>query len=274
MNPMHQRFDAICERLERATARSGRPNGAVRLVAVSKLHPASQVADLAAYWASGHPDGQADGRMGGPAQGPVFGESYMQEARVKMAETARLLKRMAREGTAPAGAAVDPEWHFVGHVQSKKAKDLAGRFALIHSVDSLKLASSLQKAWDGRVAGEPVGLNAPAPGPQAVLIQVNVGREPQKSGVEPEGLEALAKGLLAMPGLALKGLMCLPPLAQIGEHSRPYFAMLRELRDKLRQQLGIELPELSMGMSDDFEAAVEEGATLVRVGTDIFGPRA
>ena len=273
MNPLHERFDRICERLERAVARSGRQKGSVGLVAVSKLHTAAEVADLAAYWAASRPDFCPGGR------GPVFGENYMQEAREKMEETARLLAERSLHSTssvsssAGESAPVLPEWHFVGHVQSKKARDLAGRFTLIHSVDSLKLASSLQKAWDTRVAGAPVGLNAPAPEPQAVLIQVNVGREPQKSGVDPEGLEELARSLLAMPGLSLRGLMCLPPLAEIGEHSRPYFVMLRELRDTLQGRLGIALPELSMGMSDDFEAAVEEGATLVRIGTDIFGPR-
>ncbi len=251
MNALRERFDAILERLGRAAARSGRQPGAVRLVAVSKLHGAGTVADLAAYWAA---KGQ-----------PAFGENYMQEARDKMAETERLL--------AERGSAARPEWHFVGHVQSKKAKDVAGRFTLIHSVDSIKLASSLHKAWETRVAGTPVGLHAPAPTPQAVLIQVNVGREAQKSGVAPESLEELARAVLGMPGLALKGLMCLPPLAEIGEHSRPYFIMLRELRDSLQKSLGAPLPELSMGMSDDFEAAVEEGATLVRIGTDIFGAR-
>ena len=251
MNALFARFDAILERLERAAARSGREPASVRLVAVSKLHAAGTVADLAAYWA-------AKGR-------PAFGENYMQEARDKMAETDRLL--------AARGSNARPEWHFVGHVQSKKAKDLAGRFALIHSVDSIKLASSLQKAWVTRVAGTPVGLHEPAPAPQAVLIQVNVGREAQKSGIDPEGLEELAVAVLGMPGLALRGLMCLPPLAEIGERSRPYFIMLRELRDRLQNSLGAPLPELSMGMSDDFEAAVEEGATLVRIGTDIFGAR-
>lgn len=251
MNALLERFDAIRERLGRAVARSGRQPGSVRLVAVSKLHGAGPVADLADYWAA--------------AGQPAFGENYMQEARDKMAETARLL--------AGRGSSARPEWHFVGHVQSKKAKDLAGRFALIHSVDSFKLASSLQKAWVTRVAGDPVGLHEPAPAPQAVLIQVNVGREAQKSGVDPDELDALARSVLGMPELALKGLMCLPPLAEIGRGSRPYFSMLRELRDSLQSRLGVMLPELSMGMSDDFEAAVEEGATLVRIGTDIFGTR-
>lgn len=255
MNPLHERFDSICERLARATARSGRQPDAVRLVAVSKLHSAEEVTDLAAYWAA----------CAGWGDRPAFGENYMQEAREKMTATARLLAERGSDAT--------PEWHFIGHMQSKKARDAVGRFSLIHSVDSLKLALSLQKMWHTRVAGEPMGLADVAPGQQAVLIQVNVGREPQKSGIDPEGLEELAQKLISMPELVVKGLMCLPPLAEIGEHSRSYFIMLRELRDMMERRLGLALPELSMGMSDDFEAAVEEGATLVRIGTDIFGPR-
>lgn len=251
MTPLLKRFDDICERLDMAIAGSGRQKKDLRLVAVSKLHGAAAVAELAAHWSS--------------VGKPLFGESYLQEAKAKMTETARLL--------AGRDLPAWPDWHFVGHVQSKKAKDLVGHFSLIHSVDSEKLASLLQNYWQCRVAGAPVGLADPAPGPQAVLIQVNVGRESQKSGVAPEGLEELATAILAMPGLKLEGLMCLPPLAEIGERSRPYFAMLRELRDGLERRLGVALPELSMGMSDDFEAAVAEGATLVRIGTDIFGPR-
>lgn len=251
MTALTDRFDRIFERLVRAAERSGRGPQAVQLVAVSKFHGPEIVAALAAHWA-------AKGR-------PVFGESYMQEARDKMPAVDGLLAA----GTLPCG----PEWHFVGHVQSKKAKDLAGRFALIHSLDSLKLAQALQKAWRTRVTAEPVGLDEPPPPPQAVLVQVNVGREAQKSGVDPDALEPLLTNLAQMPELAVKGLMCLPPLQEIGEHSRPYFVMLKKLQENMRRLCGLELPHLSMGMSDDFEAAVEEGATLVRIGTDIFGPR-
>lgn len=251
MHVLTQRFDAISTRLGAAVARSGRHADDVRLVAVSKTHGAGAVAALAAHWAR-------QGR-------PLFGESYMQEAREKMPEVALLLSSAA--------PVVSPEWHFLGHVQSRKAKDITGHFSLIHSVDSLKLAAAMQKAWQTRVVASPVALNAPVPGPQGVLVQVNVGREPQKSGILPENLEPLLSGMLMMPELAVRGLMCLPPLAEIGEHSRQYFVMLRELRDSMEQRLGIRLPELSMGMSDDFEAAIEEGATLVRIGTDIFGPR-
>ena len=248
MSELTQRFDAVWARIAKAVAASGRPAGSVRLVAVSKTHGAGIVAELARHWA-----GELSGR-------PLFGESYMQEARDKMP--------LVRELSADA-----PEWHFIGHVQSKKARDIVGRFSLLHSVDSLKLAQALAKAWRERVAGAPVRLDEAAPGPQPVLIQVNVGREAQKSGVDPEGLEALVLGITAMPELELQGLMCIPPLADIGKDSRPYFALLRELRDKMESACELCLPELSMGMSDDFTVAIEEGATLVRIGTDIFGPR-
>ena len=257
MSALTDRLDAIRDRIERAALRSGRTAKDVQLVAVSKFHGAGPIAELAAHWA----------RSGTPA----FGESYMQEARDKMPEVDSLLSRMGTPGGERSGSRV--RWHFVGHLQSRKAKDVVGGFDLIHSMDSIKLADALHKAWQSRVAGRPVGLDEPAPGPQAVLVQVNVGREPQKSGVDPDGLEALIEGIAGMPGLDLRGLMCLPPLAEIGEHSRPFFTMLRELRDRAQASCGVALPHLSMGMSDDFEAAVEEGATLVRIGTDIFGPR-
>ncbi|MDL2207633.1 YggS family pyridoxal phosphate-dependent enzyme [Desulfovibrio sp. OttesenSCG-928-M16] len=250
MNGLIQRFDRICERLERAFARTGRPSGSLRLVAISKTHGPDAVAALAAHWAG-------RGR-------PLFGESYMQEAREKMPAVAAQL--------ASAGLPA-PEWHFVGHVQRKKAKDIVGAFSLIHSLDSLKLAQAMQKAWQDRVLGAPIGLDEAAPRPQEVLVQVNVGREEQKSGVAPEELESLLNALSAMSELRVTGLMCLPPLGEIGEHSRPYFILLRQLRDKMESRCGLSLPQLSMGMSDDFEAAIEEGATLVRIGTDIFGQR-
>ena len=250
MSALTDRFDAVLERLVAAVVRSGRTMDQVRLVAVSKWHTAAAVAELARHWSG---------------RGlPAFGESYMQEAREKIPEVAGML------GQASAASA---EWHFVGHIQSKKAKDIIGQFSLVHSVDSLKLAQALQKAWQNRVSGAPVELDEPAPAAQGILVQVNVGREAQKSGVDPEKLEELITGINAMPELHLQGLMCLPPLAQIGSESRPYFIMLRNLRDRMEQRCGLPLPHLSMGMSDDFEAAIEEGATLVRIGTDIFGPR-
>ena len=240
------RFASVNERIARALARSGRSvfagTGGVgdpasvglRLVAVSKTHPASLVAALAGCW-------EADPNA---LVGPVFGESYVQEALEKM----EALHTLA------------PEWHFIGHIQSRKARDIAGRFSLIHSLDSEKVALALHKAL-------PDGASQP------VLVQVNVGREAQKSGVMPEKLEELLNTLQTMQALPAQGLMCLPPYDEDGECSRPFFAELRGLAEDMRVRTGLALPHLSMGMSHDLEVAIEEGATLVRVGTDIFGAR-
>lgn len=251
MSALTQRFDVVCERIRRAVERSGRSDDAVRLVAISKWHEADAVAELAAHWS-------------GTGE-PLFGESYAQEAESKIP---RVAARLAQ--TAPAASA---RWHFVGHLQSRKAKEVVGGFDLIHSVDSVKLALAMQKAWQNHAALTPVGLNDAAPGPQAVLLQVNVGREAQKSGLDPDDLEEALNKIVSIPELSVEGLMCLPPWVEDPEQSRPYFIMLRELRGRLQARCGLELPHLSMGMSSDFEAAIEEGATLVRIGTDIFGPR-
>jgi pyridoxal phosphate enzyme (YggS family) len=221
---------SIRARMASACARVGRAPDSVRLVAVSKFHPASDIAALAAC-------GQRE-----------FGEAYAQEAQAKQDEL----------------SGADILWHFIGGVQTKKAKQLAGRFALVHSLDSDKLARELAKrAREARVL-------------QPVLIEVNMGEE-QKAGVEEADLPELARLALSLgeggAGLDLQGLMCMPPMFDSPEEARPYFARLRELRDGLAAELGVPLPHLSMGMTGDFEAAIEEGATIVRVGTFLFGPR-
>ena len=177
----------------------------------------------------------------------VFGENYVQEA-----------KRKARELT---GATWHLHWHLLGHLQTNKAAPAVKLFDLIHSVDSLHLAEELDRR--AREVGKV----------QAVLIEVNLAGEASKAGIVEEGLPELARGVAALPNLDLRGLMSVPPLELEPELARPYFARLRKLRDLLRQRLGLPLPELSMGMSGDFEVAIEEGATIVRVGTAIFGSR-
>jgi pyridoxal phosphate enzyme (YggS family) len=221
-----ERLHAVHDRIARAARMVGRDPRDVRLVAVSKLHPARAIAALAAA-------GQRD-----------FGESYVQEACSKQTELSHLALR----------------WHCIGHVQTNKAKNAAGRFQCIHSLDSLKLAGALRR-------------HIPVPERQRVLIQINVGDEEQKSGVRPEDLPELAEQVARMPEFELAGLMCLPPFFDNGALARPYFALLRELCERLRTRIGFALPELSMGMSGDFAEAVAEGATLVRIGTDIFGSR-
>ncbi|MDE7064102.1 MAG: YggS family pyridoxal phosphate-dependent enzyme [Desulfovibrionaceae bacterium] len=228
---LRERWEAVRRRLADAVRAAGRAEEEVTLVAVSKLHPVESMACLAAW-------GQVD-----------FGENYVQEARAKQG---------ALSGNPEC---VAMRWHCIGHVQSRKARDVAGRFALIHSLDSLKLAVGLEKHLESSGTRQPV------------LIQVNIGGEVRKSGAAVEELPALAEGVMGLPHLELQGLMCLPPIFDDGPAARPHFARLRGLRDDLERRLGCTLPHLSMGMSGDFEEAVAEGATLVRIGTDIFGPR-
>jgi PLP dependent protein len=174
----------------------------------------------------------------------LFGENYLQEARDKIAALGR------RVG-----------WHLVGHLQSNKARGAVELFDLIHAVDRLRLALALDAAAArmGKV--------------QDILIQVNQGGEATKSGVAPAAAPALLQEVSRLPHLRILGLMTMPPWFPDPETSRPYFRALRELRDQLQDLTGLPLPELSMGMSGDFAVAVEEGATLVRVGTAIFGER-
>jgi PLP dependent protein len=155
-------------------------------------------------------------------------------------------------------------WHLVGHLQSNKAARAAGLFKTVDSVDDSALAQRLDRARSEIAAS----------GKMRVLIEVRVEQEAAKSGVEIAGLSALAGKITELPRLELAGLMCIPPLLENIENVRPYFRHLQELRDDLQTQLGRPLPVLSMGMSHDFEVAIEEGATEIRVGTALFGTRA
>ncbi len=175
---------------------------------------------------------------------PIFGESRVQEARAKIP----LLPAAAR-------------WHFVGHLQKNKIRHALPLFELFHSVDSLALAQDLE-----RIAEEE-GLRP------RVLLEVNVAGEASKIGFAPAALREQLEELLLLVKLNIEGLMIIPPLAPDPEQSRQYFVMLRELRDEVEREFDLKLPELSMGMSNDYGVAVEEGATFVRVGTAIFGAR-
>jgi PLP dependent protein len=174
----------------------------------------------------------------------LFGENRVQEARDKIPELPSNLR-----------------WHFVGHLQKNKIRHALPLFELFHSVDSLALAQEM-----GRIAAEE-GMH-----PRA-LLEINVAGEGSKFGFKAETLRAEMESLLALPRLAIEGLMCIPPLAEEAEASRKFFVQLRELRDSLEQEFDVKLPHLSMGMTSDFPIAVQEGATLVRVGTAIFDER-
>ena len=174
----------------------------------------------------------------------LFGESRVQEARAKIPELPSNLR-----------------WHFVGHLQKNKIRHALPLFEMIHSVDSLGLAQDIN-----RIAEEQ-GMHP------RVLLEVNVGGEGSKFGFKSETLRAEMESLLALPRLSILGLMTIPPLAEEPEASRKYFVQLRKLRDRLQTEFHVDLAQLSMGMTEDFVVAVEEGATLVRVGTAIFGQR-
>jgi len=173
----------------------------------------------------------------------TIGENYVQEAQRKYEIIGGRVK-----------------WHMIGRLQTNKAKHAVRLFEVIHSLSSLKLALELQKRAERE--GRRI----------RVLVQVNLSGEETKAGVSPEGLPELIRTVLGMSNLEVSGLMTMPPYSEDPENSRPFFRRLRELRDRLSEE-GIILPELSMGMSNDYEVAVEEGATMVRIGTAIFGPR-
>ena len=218
---------SIQQRIAAACARSGRSAEAVRLVAVTKNHPPETVRAAVAL-------GQT-----------LFGENRVQEARAKIP----LCPGAAR-------------WHFIGHLQTNKCRDVVRGFEMVESVDSLHLAQELDKACEKAARTLPI------------LLEVNVAGEASKFGYRPEALLAEFKQLNALSRLEIHGLMTVAPWSPVPERVRPIFRRLRELREACEQILGAPLPELSMGMSGDFEAAVEEGATLVRIGTALFGARA
>lgn len=174
----------------------------------------------------------------------IFGENKVQEARAKIPESPSHLS-----------------WHLIGHLQSNKAKVAARLFDCVHSVDSEKLARALNSGADE--AGRQLN----------ILLEVNVSGEASKFGLKPEEISAVLEVANACPRLIVDGLMTMAPFAPEAEKARPYFKQLRDLRDRLAQETGSPLEQLSMGMSGDFEVAIEEGATMIRIGTLLFGER-
>jgi pyridoxal phosphate enzyme (YggS family) len=174
----------------------------------------------------------------------LFGESRVQEARIKIP----LLPSRLR-------------WHFIGHLQKNKIRHALPLFELFHGIDSLALAEEMQRIADAE------GMRP------RILLEVNVAGEASKHGFSPEALRRDLEPALSLGRLSIEGLMTIPPLAPEAEASRPYFVALRKLRDEMETEFNLRLPQLSMGMSADFPIAIEEGATLVRVGTAIFGER-
>jgi PLP dependent protein len=223
-----ENLEAIRQRVAQAAVKAGRDPKEVRLVAVSKTKPASAVAE--AFRA-----GQE-----------IFGENYVQEL-------------VAKVPALPG----DISWHFIGHLQSNKVRQIAGLVQMIHSVDRLSLAQEIDRQWGniGKVCD--------------ILVQVNISREETKSGTSSDELLGLVKAIAVLPHVRIRGLMTMPPFFDDPEAARPFFKALRELAREVEaaQIPGVEMREFSMGMSGDFEAAIAEGSTLVRVGSAIFGER-
>ena len=229
-NDLADNLRAVRERMTQAASRTGRDVSEIKLIAVSKTHPAEVLREAMDVGAS------------------VFGENKVQEAEGKIAEIGR-------------DAA---EWHLIGHLQSNKARKAVELFDVIHSVDSPELADRLERIC-----------NETGREKLSVLAQVDLAGEETKSGVSIDALLEMAGFLTTCKHLSFDGLMVLPPFYDDPEATRPYFKNLREIRDELAAQkaFGDGRGELSMGMSHDFEVAIEEGATIVRVGTAIFGER-
>ncbi len=215
--------------IQEAAEKSGRSADSVKLVAVSKRFPASVIEEAC-----------AGGQL-------LFGENYIQEVQLKREKAPKNIR-----------------FHFIGHLQTNKAKIAAQCCDVIETIDRLKLGISLNRHLEN--------LNKS----MDVLVQVNIGEDPKKAGVAKEDAEILVKELQSLPNLKVRGLMTMPPIEPTAEHSRRYFRQLRLLARDLADKGFFTTPdeiELSMGMSSDYKVAIEEGATIVRVGTAIFGNR-
>jgi pyridoxal phosphate enzyme (YggS family) len=225
---LKKRLENVKDRINKAAFKCSRAPESIHLVAVSKTIPANRVREAI------------------EAGVTILGENYVQEARNKFNAL----------GTYPVS------WHFIGHLQSNKAKYAVRLFDLIHSVDTLKLARELNK--QAKKVDKV----------QDVLMQINISKEQSKSGSDIENAVNLIKDIVFFENLSVKGFMAMPPFFNNPEKARPYFIALRNLRDQIQKTFpDVILNELSMGMTGDFEVAIEEGATLVRIGTAIFGER-
>jgi pyridoxal phosphate enzyme (YggS family) len=222
-----ERIEKVQAQIAAACARCGRSPDDVHLIAVSKTHPPETVAEAARAGLT------------------IFGENKVQEARAKIPECPGHLT-----------------WHLVGHLQRNKAGLAVELFDMVHSVDSLRLMESIDRA------GDELGKTV------KVLLEVNVSGEGTKFGLKPEEVPAVLRAANGFSRVEVRGLMTMPPFYEEIEMVRPFFRRLRALRDQWQQETSVALPELSMGMSHDFEIAIEEGAHWIRVGTAIFGERA
>lgn len=237
MTMIAERLNNVREVIRRAALRAGRKEADVRLLAVTKGVSASTIVEAVR------------------SSQFLFGENYMQEGCAKIEDVRRLLANEALFSRI--------EWHFIGHLQTNKAKLAPGRFHCLETLDSLELARVLNRRCE--VMSTQLD----------VLVQVNIGHDAAKNGIAPEDVPDFLQEMQHMPRVFVRGLMTITPYSEDLEQVRLWYRALRRLRDDLQDRFrGVQLSELSMGMSHDFEVAVEEGATIVRVGTAIFGERA
>jgi pyridoxal phosphate enzyme (YggS family) len=225
MSQIEENLLKVREKIERAAQKAGRDPKEIKLVAVSKTVEVARIKEAIEAGVS------------------ILGENYVQEAQKKLEVIGRPVS-----------------WHFIGHLQSNKARYAVRLFDVIHSTDSIPLAEELDRRAEQ--SGRAI----------KVMIEVNLSKEATKFGTDEARVLNLAKRIQNLKHLSLEGLMTMPPYFDSSEMSRPYYVALRELKERMTKE-GIPMKELSMGMSNDFEVAIEEGATYVRVGTAIFGPR-
>ena len=225
MSSVRENLLRVRERIERAAQKAGRDPKEINLVAVSKTVEVARIKEAIEAGVS------------------ILGENYVQEAQGKIEAIGRPVS-----------------WHFIGHLQSNKARYAVRLFDVVHSTDSIPLAEELNRRaeQEDRVI--------------KVMIEVNLSKEATKFGTDEERVSNLAKRIQELPHLSLEGLMTMPPYFDSPEMSRPYYTALRELKERMGKE-AIPMQALSMGMSNDFEIAIQEGATYVRIGTAIFGPR-
>ncbi len=233
-NNIKENYSKVLDKINSACIKAERKKEDITLLAVSKFHPLSSIITLADL-------GQRH-----------FAENYLKETKEKMQEIKTLL---------PSNIVEEIKWHSIGHIQTNKAKDACNGYTCLHTVDSIKLVDALNKVLVQNLHT------------QNILIEVNIAKEEQKNGVIPNECHSLVEYILEKPNFNLQGFMCLPPIEQNPEDSRKYFKALYELKNKIEKEFSISLPHLSMGTSSDYQEAILEGATLIRVGTEIFGQR-
>ncbi len=227
-------YRQVLENIANACNLAQRKADDLTLLAVSKFHSAQSVVEIAKL-------GQVH-----------FAESYLKEAKEKKLQVMDLLSEEEYNKI---------QWHSIGHIQTNKAKDACDNYCLIHALDSERLAIALHKVLEKKEQK------------QDILLEINIANEAQKAGLSSDDCPYLIEKILELPYLQIKGFMCLPPLQEKEGDSRKYFKALYELRNKMEDKFQMKFPHLSMGTSGDYKEAILEGATFVRIGTDIFGER-